>query len=156
VGRAGQGEGRAGTVQKLLYSLGTEARMKITHVNPDTLHKNPAFSQGVLAEGGKTLYIGGQNGILPDGSLADKDFAAQTEQAYRNLLEVLRSVGASQENVVKQTIFVAKGQSIQAGFAAAQKVWGPYPTAITVVTVEGLGAPGAGILVEIDAIAVLP
>lgn len=129
--------------------------MRITHVNPDTLRKNPAFSQGVLAEGGRTLYIGGQNGILPDGSLAGTDFAAQIEQAYRNILAVLKSVGASQENVVKQTIFVAKGQSLQAGFAAARKAWGDYPTAITVVTVEGLGAPGAGMLVEIDAIAVI-
>ncbi len=129
--------------------------MKITHINPDTLHKNPAFSQGVLAEGGKTLYIGGQNGFLKDGSLAGGDFASQVEQAYGNLLEVLSSVGATQENVVKQTIYVAKGQSIQEGFAAAQKVWGNFPTAISVLFVEGLGMPGAGVLVEIEAIAVL-
>ena len=129
--------------------------MNITHLNPDSLRKNPAFSQGVLAEGGRTLYIGGQNGILPDGSLAGADFASQTEQAYRNLLEVLKAAGGSQENVVKQTVYVAKGQSLQAGLAAAQKAWGRFPTALTVVTVESLGAPGAGILVEIDAIAVL-
>jgi 2-iminobutanoate/2-iminopropanoate deaminase len=128
--------------------------MNITHINPDTLHKNPAFSQGVLAEGGKTLYIGGQNGFLRDGTLAGKDLASQTEQVYRNILEVLKSVGASQENVVKMTIYVVKGQSIQDGFAAAQKVWGNFPTAISVVVVESLGAPGAGVLLEIDAIAV--
>jgi enamine deaminase RidA (YjgF/YER057c/UK114 family) len=129
--------------------------MKITHVNPDTLHKNPAFSQGVLAEGGKTLYIGGQNGFRADGSLAGKDLAAQTEQVYKNILEILKAVGGSQENVVKLTIHVVKGQSLQEGLAAAQKVWGNFPTAITVLFVEGLGAPGAGVLVEIDAIAVI-
>jgi 2-iminobutanoate/2-iminopropanoate deaminase len=129
--------------------------MKITHVNPDTLHKSPAFSQGVLAEGGKTLYIGGQNGILPDGTLAGKDFASQIEQTYKNIIEILKFVGASQENVVKQTIYVVKGQSIQDGFVAAQKVWGNFPTAISVLIVEGLGMPGAGVLVEIDAVAVV-
>jgi 2-iminobutanoate/2-iminopropanoate deaminase len=129
--------------------------MKITHINPDTLATSPAFSQGVLAEGGKTLYIGGQNGILPDGSLVGRDFASQTEQAYRNILEVLKSVGASQENVVKQTIYIAKGQNIQDGFVAARKVWGDFPTAISVVVVESLGRPGSGVLVEVDAIAVL-
>jgi 2-iminobutanoate/2-iminopropanoate deaminase len=129
--------------------------MKITHINPDKLAHSPAFSQAVLAEGGKTLYIGGQNGILPDGTLAGKDFASQTEQAYRNIIEILRSVGASQKNVVKQTIYVAKGESIQSGFAAAQKVWGNFPTAISVLVVEGLGQPGAGVLVEIEAIAVV-
>ncbi|HKP98113.1 MAG TPA: RidA family protein [Fibrobacteria bacterium] len=129
--------------------------MKITPVNPDSLHKNPAFSQGVLVEGGKTLYIGGQNGILPDGSLAGKDLASQTEQAYKNMIEILKSVGASQKNVVKQNIYIAKGQSIQEGFVAAQKVWGKNPTAISVLIVEGLGTPGAGVLVEVDAIAVI-
>src|SRR5215213_5180376 len=99
-------------------------RMQITHVNPDTVHKNPAYSQGVLAQGGKTLYIGGQNGFLPDGSLAGHDLASQIEQTYKNILEILKSVGASQENVVKQTIYVVKGQSVQDGFAAAQKSWG--------------------------------
>src|SRR3990172_3587026 len=123
--------------------------MKITHVNPDTLHKNPAFSQGVLVEGGKTLYIGGQNGVLPDGSLAGSDFVSQTEQTYKNIIEILKSVGASQENVVKQTIYVVKGQSIQDGFVAAQKVWGNFPTAISVLIVEGLGMPGAGVLIEV-------
>jgi len=130
--------------------------MKITHINPETVLKSRAFSQAVLVEGGKTLYIGGQNGVLADGSLAGPDFASQTAQACRNLLEILRAVGASQENVVKQTIYVAKGQSIQEGYAAAQKVWGPFPTAVSVVTVEGLGSPGAGVLVEIEAIAAIP
>ena len=129
--------------------------MKITHVNPESLPKSPAFSQAVLTEGGKTLYIGGQNGFLPDGSLAGKDLATQTEQAYRNIIEILKVVGATQANVVKQSIYVVKGQSVQVGFAAAQKVWGNFPTAISVLIVEGLGAPGAGVLVEIDAIAVI-
>jgi hypothetical protein len=31
--------------------------MKITHINPDGLYKSPAFSQAVVAEGGKTIYI---------------------------------------------------------------------------------------------------
>lgn len=129
--------------------------MKITHINPDTLHKNPAFSQGVLVEGGRTLYIGGQNGFLSDGSLAGPDLASQAEQAYKNMIEVLKSVGASQENVVKQTIYIVKGQSIQDGFVAAQRVWGHFPTAVSVLIVEGLGMPGVGVLIEVDAIAVI-
>jgi 2-iminobutanoate/2-iminopropanoate deaminase len=125
--------------------------MKITHVNPDGLYKSPAFSQAVLVEGGKTIYIGGQNGILADGTLAGDDLTSQTEQAYRNILEILRAVGASQENVAKLTIYVVKGQNIQDGFAAAQKIWGNVPTAISVSIVERLAVPGA--LVEIEGIA---
>ncbi len=126
--------------------------MKITHINPDGLYKSPAFSQAVVAEGGKTIYIGGQNGILPDGTMAGDTLAAQTEQAYKNILEILKTVGASQENVVKQTISVVKGQDIREGYAATQKVWGNFPT-ISFAFVESLGVPGA--LVEIEAIAVV-
>jgi 2-iminobutanoate/2-iminopropanoate deaminase len=127
--------------------------MKITHINPDGLYKSPAFSQAVLTEGGKTLYIGGQNGIFPDGKMAGDTLGSQTEQAYKNILSILETVGATQKNVVKQTIYVAKGQDIREGFAAAQKAWGNFPTAISVVFVESLGVPGA--LVEIEAIAVV-
>jgi 2-iminobutanoate/2-iminopropanoate deaminase len=106
------------------------------------VHKSPAFSQAVMAEGGKTLYIGGQNGILPDGTTPGDTLASQTEQAYKNILEVLKAANASQENIVKQTIYVVKGQDIQEGFAAAQKVWGDFPTAISFIFIESLGVPG--------------
>ena len=59
--------------------------MEINHINPDSLPKSPAFSQAVLATGGKTLYIGGQNGFLREGKLAGPDLASQVEQAYKNI-----------------------------------------------------------------------
>ena len=123
------------------------------HINPDGLYKSPAFSQAVLAEGGKTLYIGGQNGILADGKMAGDDLAAQTEQAYKNMLDILAEVHASQKNVVKQTVYVVKGQNIKEGYAATKKVWGDFPSAISFVFVEALGVPGA--LIEIDAVAIV-
>lgn len=127
--------------------------MKIDHINPDELYKNPAFSQAVLAGGGKTLYVGGQNGILPDGTMAGDTFGVQIEQALKNILTILAEVGATQKNVVKQTIYAVKGQDIKEGYAATQKVWGNFPTAISFVFVEALGVPHA--LVEIEAIAVV-
>jgi len=127
--------------------------MKITHINPDNLYKSPVFSQAVLAEGGKTLYIGGQNGILPDGTMAGNALGVQTEQALKNILEILKSVGASQQNVVKLTIYTAKGQDIREGYAASQKIWGNNSTTISSFFVDSLAVPGA--LVEIEAVAVI-
>lgn len=127
--------------------------MKLTHINPDNLYKSPVFSQAILAEGGKTLYIGGQDGILADGTMAGDTLGAQTEQALKNILEILKTVGATQENVVRLAIYTAKGQDIREGYAAAQKVWGNFPTTITGMFVESLTVPGA--LVEIEAIAVV-
>jgi len=127
--------------------------MKLTHINPDTMYKSPVFSQAIVAEGGKTLYIGGQNGILPDGTMAGATLGEQTEQALKNILEILKSSGATQENVVKLTIYTAKGQDIREGYAASQKIWGNFPTTLTSMFVDSLTVPGA--LVEIDAIAVV-
>ena len=83
--------------------------MTITHINPDALHKNPAFSQGMLAEGGRTLYVGEQNGTDAAGAITG-DYADQTRQALRNVLAVLAEVGADQSNVVKMTIYIVEGQ----------------------------------------------
>ncbi len=126
--------------------------MTITHINPDSLHKNPAFSQGVLAEGGRTLYVGEQNGTDAEGRISG-DYADQTRQALRNVLAVLAEVGADQKNVVKMTVYIAEGQDANAGYAASAEVWGRNPTAVTVMTVRSFGRPEA--LVGIEVIAVV-
>lgn len=117
------------------------------------MYKSSAFSQAVLVQGGQTLYIGGQNGIQSNGKIISDSFGEQTEQALKNVIEILKSVGGTQENVMKLTLYVAKGQDIRVGFAVSQKIWGNVPTAITSVFVDSLTVPGA--LIEIEAVAVI-
>lgn len=128
--------------------------MEITHINPTTMHRNPAFSQGTSLEGtAKLIFVGGQNGIDTEGQLIAKDVGGQSAQALMNVINVLKEAGASQEHVLKMSIYLLQGQDINAAFGAAQEVWGPYPTAISVLFVAGLAVPGA--LVEIEAIAAI-
>jgi 2-iminobutanoate/2-iminopropanoate deaminase len=128
--------------------------MEITHLNPESLFSSPAFSQGVLVRGAHdTLYVGGQNGTDASGAIVEGGFVAQTEQALKNVLEVLATAGADQTNVVRLAVYLVEGQSVEEGYAASGRVWGPHPTAITVLTVADLGRPDA--LVEIEAIAVI-
>jgi 2-iminobutanoate/2-iminopropanoate deaminase len=127
--------------------------MTLTHVNPDQLHTSPAFSQGVLVDGGRTLYVGGQNGTDTGGQITG-DTGEQTSQAFSNVLAVLAAAGAGPEHVAKLTIYLHVEADLNAGFAASRDSWGDLPTAITVLRVAGLARPEA--LVEIDAIAVLP
>ena len=128
--------------------------MEITHLNPSSLFTSPAFSQGVLVRGaGSTLYVGGQNGVDAAGAIVPGGLGPQTEQALRNVLAVLAEAGADQSNVVRMAIYMVDGQSVDEGYAASMKVWGPNPTAVTVQTVANLGRPEA--LVEIEAIAAI-
>ena len=128
----------------------------ITHVNPEAMHSNPAFSQAVVVEGAaRTIYVGGQNAVDADGRVVGAgDLAAQTEQVFKNLEMVLAASGAALHDVVKWTIFIVQGQDLRPGFGVYQRVWGTSarPPAISAAFVAGLANPD--FLVEIEAIAV--
>lgn len=126
--------------------------MKIEHHNPENMYKSPVFSQGTSVVGpARILYVGGQNGIDASGKMVGEDVASQTEQAVRNVLEVLKSVGATQKNVLKLTIYIDQNQDIREAFGASSKIWGNHPTAISGIRVVGLTVPGA--LIEVEAVA---
>jgi enamine deaminase RidA (YjgF/YER057c/UK114 family) len=126
----------------------------LTHLNPAALHTNPAFSQGVRADGGSLVVVGGQNGTDATGAVVSDDLGEQTVQAFRNVLAVLAEAGADQTHVAKLTIHLKAGGDVTAGHRAAGAAWGPYPTAITVLQVAGFARPD--VLVEIDALAIVP
>ena len=129
--------------------------MPIAHLNPDSLFRNPAFSQGtVIPAGSSIVIVGGQNGVGADGEVVSDAIGPQTEQAIRNLIDVLAEAGASPDDVAKLTIHLVEGVDLNEGFAASRAAWGDRPTAITVAFVRALGRPEC--LVEIDAIAAVP
>ncbi|WP_350347802.1 RidA family protein [Agromyces sp. G08B096] len=128
--------------------------MEIIHVNPDSLHKNPAFSQGILVRGDHdTLYIGGQNGTDASGAIIEGGAGAQSAQAMRNVLAVLEEVGADASNVVRLAIHLHPDASLEEAFGGAMQVWGGVPSTVTVLRVAPV-RPEA--LVEVDAVAVVP
>lgn len=127
--------------------------MGVRHINPEGLHRSPAFSQAVVVEQpAKTIYVGGQNGVGVDGKPVGPTLLEQSVRALRNIATVLEAEGATLADVVHWKIHVVAGQPIQDGVAAFQQVWNPAdpPPAITVLVVAGLGP---GMLVEIDAVA---
>jgi enamine deaminase RidA (YjgF/YER057c/UK114 family) len=129
--------------------------MSTRHINPEGLHRSPAFSQAVVVEQPtKTIYVGGQNGVDAEGKVVGPTVGEQSLQAFRNLATILESEGASLPNIVHWTIAVVDGNAFDEGVAAFQQVWSPAdpPPAITVHVVAGLNP---GCLVEIDAIAVV-
>ena len=76
--------------------------MSLTHLNPSTMHRNPAFSQGVVIEpGSRLIVVGGQNGVDASGAVVGDGLGEQTAQALRNLLTVLGEADATQEDVAK-------------------------------------------------------
>jgi enamine deaminase RidA (YjgF/YER057c/UK114 family) len=130
----------------------------VRYINPDSLNKNPAFTNVVVVEGNvKTVHIGGQDAVNASGEIVGKgDIVAQTEQILANVRAALAAGGAGPEHIIKWNIYVVEGQSLEAGFAAFQNAWPevPNPPAITGVFVSALAHPD--FLVEMDAVAVVP
>ena len=133
--------------------MNTDDSSTPTHLDPPELARSPAFTQGVIAPAGPTLYVGGQLGTDGTGKLLD-GLEQQTAQAMRNVLAVLAAAGTGPEHVVKLTIYLDAGVDPRAGYAASRSVWGDHRTAVTVVTTPAHDGPGA--LVQIDAVAIIP
>jgi enamine deaminase RidA (YjgF/YER057c/UK114 family) len=126
-----------------------------TYLSPDTLPKNPAFSQVVVVrEPSATIYVGGQNGITKDGKVAGDTIGEQVTQALINLELALAAAEATIEDVVHWTIWLVQGQDVMEAFGAFRKRYPELenPPAITVPVVASLA--NSDFLVEIDAVAV--
>ena len=138
--------------------MAPSAHEQVEHINPDSLSKNPAFTQVVTVRGpAKTIYIGGQDAVDAFGTIVGKgDIKAQVEQVFRNIQTALQASGAELEHIVKWNIYLVQGQLLRPAFEVSQQVWGsrPNPPAITVMFVAGLANPD--FLVEMDVIAVVP
>ncbi len=126
---------------------------RITHINPPELHRSPVFSQGIVAESARMLYVGGQNATDATGALIAGGAAEQSAQALRNVIAVLAAAGATQADVVKMTVYFAPDADFDAAFGAVAQVWGPHPTTVSVLR---LAPAREGALIEIDAVAVVP
>ena len=131
--------------------------MQIEYLNPEGMHRNPAFSQGIIIPAGaRMLLVGGQNAVNADGEIVGKgDIGRQTEQALANMMTVIEAAGGRLEDLVKVTLVIQHGVDLQAGFAAWMKLWGqrPNPPTLTALFVAGLAHPDY--LIEIEAQVVL-
>jgi enamine deaminase RidA (YjgF/YER057c/UK114 family) len=128
----------------------------VLHINPESLHTNPAFSQVVRVPAGyDTIHVGGQNGVGSDGQLVGPGMAEQAQQAMANLRTCLEAAGEQLTDVVDWRVLCVQGAPLREGFAAFA-VWprDAAPPAVTVAMVAGLALPGA--LVEIAATAAVP
>ena len=133
---------------------------KLRFLDPDAIAPPPGrgFSHVVEATGpGRTIYIAGQLGLMPDGTLAGEpgDFRAQATQAFENLKAALAAVGAGFDSLAKVNNYLVDIKDLPT-LREVRRAYmtGGAPPASTTVAVSALAREGA--LYEIDAVAVLP
>jgi enamine deaminase RidA (YjgF/YER057c/UK114 family) len=114
--------------------------------------KPPGYTHVVTSPPGKMIFISGQGGSAPDGSMP-RDFAAQATNTFENLKRCLALAGASFKDVVKINYFVTD----LANTAELRRVRASYldmehPPASTLVQ-AGLSQ---GLLLEVELVAMVP
>ena len=109
------------------------------------------YSQAIRV--GSLLFVSGQIPLDPaTGAMVEGDIAAQTRRVFANLKAILEAAGASFDNVVRTTVYLADMND----FATVNEIYGTYfsSPAPARATVQAARLPKDA-RVEIDLIASL-
>jgi len=125
-------------------------------IQPEGWKPARGYANGIIARDG-TLYLGGQIGWNADQVFEATDFAGQTEQALRNIVDIVETAGGKTTDIVRLTWFVTDKREYVARQReigeAYRRVIGRHFPAMSLLVVAGLLEDQA--LVEIEATAVI-
>lgn len=128
----------------------------VRFINPSTISMPVGYSHIAEVTGGRTIYISGQVPLDVDGNLVGPgDLRAQAMQVFANLKAALAEVGTGFNSVVKFGFYLLDISQIQViREVRNQFINTEHPPASTAIEVSSLFRKG--ILIEVDAIAVVP
>jgi 2-iminobutanoate/2-iminopropanoate deaminase len=113
-----------------------------------------AYSQAVITEGGRTIWLAGQVGAT-DGSgrsLAG-DFDGQVREVFSRLDQTLAEAGGNLRDMVTMTVFITDARYGDRFTQLRKEIFGDNFPASALITVAGLARPE--ILVEVQGVAVI-
>ncbi len=127
------------------------------HLHPPGWAPAKGYANGIAARGTQ-IFVGGQIGWNGQQVFESDDFIAQTAQALRNIVDVLRQAGAGPEHMVRMTWYITDrveyNNRLHELGEAYRTVMGRHFPAMTCVQVAALVEERAK--VEIEVTAVLP
>jgi 2-iminobutanoate/2-iminopropanoate deaminase len=134
--------------------------VKRSRIQPPGMHVRmaggqPVYSHVVTVEGhGKVILVAGQVARDENGdTVGPGDMRAQIEQVGRNLEACLKAAGASLSDIVKTVTYVTDLDEFFKHADMRMRYLGPSGAVSTTVEISRLAGPG--LMVEIEAIAVV-
>jgi len=120
--------------------------------SPDQIIKPfAAYSQGVeVPPNARWLFIAGQVGVNPDGTIAG-DSKAQVDRAWQNVLAVLAAANMGPEDLVRANVYITNPEDVELNRSSWRRISKAGGPAITMVTVKRLSHPDWA--VEVEAVA---
>jgi enamine deaminase RidA (YjgF/YER057c/UK114 family) len=126
--------------------------MPKTIIQPKDVHEPTGYSHGVRA--GDYIFVAGQVAYDEKRNLVGKDnFAAQAEQAFRNLERVLAAAGARMQDLIKVNVYIISQSDLWEYRKIAPRVFGNNPPASTLAVIPSLAM--RDFLIEVEGIAYL-
>ena len=121
-------------------------------VNPPSLGAPVGYSNGIVSESSRYLFVSGQIGWSKEHQLVAGDFVRQFEQALDNFLEVVKQSGGRPKSVVQMRIYVTdraeyKARLKEIGVAWKSRMGRHYP-AMALIQVAALLEDGAKVELE--------
>ncbi len=127
-------------------------------LNPDGLPPPSGFAHAVLPAPGRAIYLGGQAGHRPDGTLAGEGLVEQFDQACANVVSALEAAGGRPEHLVALQIFAVDVREYRGSLkplgAAYRRHFGKHYPAMALLGTTELFDPAAK--VELVGVAVIP
>lgn len=124
--------------------------MKRDVIRPAGVGPNPILSPGIRV--GDLIWTAGHVGRNPETGVTPADIRGQTRETLLNLKRVLEAGGSSLSNVVKVNIYLADINDRPAVNEVYQEFFPTDPPGRTCI---GGATFGPGILIEIEAVAVV-
>ena len=110
-----------------------------------------SYSHAIEVDPGQRwLYVSGQVGVLPDGTLAE-GIEAQSRQVFANLLHILDEAGMSVDDIVKLGVFLTRAEDVGPYRAARDAALQGRKPASTLLVVQALAH--SEWLIEVELIA---
>lgn len=106
------------------------------------------YSQAI--DTGNTVYLSGMLGVDPATGVLAEGIVEQTKQIVKNIDNLLKAAGYSQEDVVKTTCFIAD----MGDFATFNEVYGAYFTSKPARSCVAVKTLPKNALAEVEVIAV--
>jgi enamine deaminase RidA (YjgF/YER057c/UK114 family) len=93
-------------------------------VTAPELAKPVGYAHAVVgAAGGRTVHLGGQTALGPDGAIRGDTLAEQFDVAAANVVAALRAAGGEPEHLVQMLVFVTDVAEYKASLRELGNVW---------------------------------
>ena len=113
-----------------------------------------AYSQAVITEGGKTIWLAGQVGAADaSGKSLAADFDGQVREVFSRLSRTLEEAGGTLADMVTMTVFITDARYGDRFTQLRKEIFRDNFPASALITVAGLARPE--MLVEVQGIAVI-